>query len=143
MCVATGTPPTFVCTVGDLKAGQTYHDPNGETWMVVDIKRSQLTGFDSTDVMVVNLGNAQGGYNPYGRNGDEYAGKVVAVYGDVKLGHDHKGRLYASTFLNDWYDYIPAVGNDGPVPPADPTAQRKANEDAYDTLMDDLNKFSG
>jgi len=104
MCAATGKPPAFVCTVGELKVGQEFHTPDGETWMVIS-----TYGIPSltTDVMVVNLGNARGGYNRYGRNGDELKGQISLYHGDVKLGHDHKGRLYASTYLNNWYDPTP------------------------------------
>lgn len=104
MCVRTGKVPAFECCVGDLKPGQEYHDPNGERWMVLDLpKVCPISGPNS--VMVVNIGNAGGGYNPYGRQNDEYKGSVRQVYEDVKLGRDEKGRLYASTALNEWNLY--------------------------------------
>ncbi|HYT89470.1 MAG TPA: hypothetical protein VEL76_12260 [Gemmataceae bacterium] len=87
MCIATNRPPTLVCTIGDLFAGASYHDPDGDTFVVTDRAR------DADSTTVVNL----------------RTGRVTPVYSDVKLGRDEKGRLYASTYLNDWYCDAPVT----------------------------------
>lgn len=97
MCAVTGTPPSLVCVVGDLLPGAEFSMPDGERWMVLGLPKT------ADSVMVVNIGNGE--YNPYGRRADELKGIVTPFYKEVCLGHDHKGRLYASTRLNDWYDY--------------------------------------
>lgn len=101
MCVATGRPPALECTLAEVPAGTEFHTPDGERWMVLSLPRTA-----EGDPLVANLGNApEGGYNPYGRQGSELRGRVTPMRGDVKLGRDHRGRLYASTALNDWYLY--------------------------------------
>lgn len=105
MCATTRTAPTLICTVGDLKPGNTYHDPNGQTWMLTNLPAPQNVSPDS--VMVVNV--SWGSWRSMGT--------VTPVYADVKLGQDERGRLYASTYLNDWYDPAPAADNPI-VPPA-------------------------
>lgn len=105
MCVATGKPPTLVCTLGDLQPGTEFHTPDGETWMVTSLAK------DDDDTIVINLGNARGGYNAFGKNGDEIKGRVTPMRADTKLGYDHKGRFYASSKLNGW-QYDPATKED-------------------------------
>ncbi len=100
MCARSQTPPPFICTVGELTPGQWFHDPNGETWMVLG---DQPRTNDST--MVINTGNGNGKLNPFGMSNDELKGKITPMYNSIRLGTDRDGRLYASTYLNDWYDY--------------------------------------
>ena len=100
MCQRTNTPPVCECQLGDLKPGVEFHTPDGEVWMVTDSPTTNDEG-----VTVVNLGNARGGYNQHGRNGDELKGRVTPFRANIRLGRDHRGLLYASTALNDWYFY--------------------------------------
>lgn len=121
MCQRTGTPPALVCTVGDLLPGAEYHDPNGETWMVLNLPRT------AEDTIVVNTGNRRGGNpNTFGNalNNDELKGLVTAVRSNLRLGYDRDGRFYASTFLNGWYcepDEAVDLGTPPQAPPDDRT----------------------
>lgn len=117
MCAVTGKPPAQVCTLGDLARGAWFHDPNGETWQVIDLPLA--TGLYPDSVMVVNIGNGAGNRFGNAMTNDELRGIVTPMYRDLKLGYDHAGRLYSSTFLNGWYcdpDPVPdAVAQDAPL----------------------------
>ena len=126
MCQATGKPPAFEKTLTELKPGEWFHDPNGETWMVIN-----LPGFDRSlgDTMVANIGNGSGNNFGNALQNDELKGKVTPMRGDTRLGYDHRQRLYASTFLNDWYYDAPT-----PTPPYG---------EVDDSLLDDLSTMPG
>ncbi len=138
MCARTNTPPALVCTLGDLKPGQQFHDPNGETWMVLAPMTPQdyrvqfeESGTQVRDTMVVNIGN--GPTNPFGMKADELKGLVTPMYASTRLGHDHAGRLYSSTKLNDWYYTPDPVPADAADPMATVAAQGAADDDAVTT----------
>lgn len=108
MCEVTNTPPALACQVGDLKPGQQFHDPNGETWMVLGMPDG-LDNYDAEeDTLVVNLGNGPGNRFGNALTNNEFKGRVTPVRNNLKLGYDHKGTLYTSTYLNGWYDPTPA-----------------------------------
>lgn len=108
MCQATGKVPSLACTLGDMQPGTQFHDPNGETWMVTNLQYSELRlPNEPTSVMVVNVGN--GDRNRFGNalTNNEFRGLVTPMYSDLKLGYDHRGRLYVSTALNEWQTDLP------------------------------------
>lgn len=125
MCAVTGKPPVFECCLGDVAIGTEFHTPDGETWLVTSIPAP-----DTIDVVVVNIGNARGSYNRFGRNGDELKGRVTPMRADIKLGRDHKGMLYASTSLNDWYLYSDDLPQITTTPDAD-DAKNQADAACY------------
>lgn len=73
---------TLVCTVGDLKPGQKYRDPDGQTWLVTDLPAE--AGYQDTLTVVVNV----------------ETGHTKQVANGIKLGYDREGRLYAGRYLN-------------------------------------------
>lgn len=128
MCERTGTVPALECTIADLKRGDEYHDPNGERWMVLCPAYGLTMG---QDILVVNLGNGPGNRFGNALKNDEFKGISTVVRGDVKLGRDARGRLYASTALNDWY--LP----EDPAPPAgEPTPDTISPNDFIDLGSD-------
>ena len=137
MCTKTSTPPTIACFLADLKPGQQFHDPNGETWMVIrvpDLWQDTLPVVDpEEDVLVVNIGN--GATNPYGLRNDELKGTITPMRYDLKLGYDHKGRLYTSTLLNEWNLYPGDLPETAPAIDAD-EAKNQADKQ-YPTTRDD------
>lgn len=70
---------TLVCQVGDLKLGDQYRTPEGETRIMTD----GTTGMDGYSLVVCLE-----------------TGKVHNVNNSIKLGTDRRGRLYASRSLN-------------------------------------------
>ena len=119
MCVRTNTPPALAGTIGDLPPGTEYHLPNGDRFMVLALP--PCADYSAT---VVNL----------------RTGRITPVYSATKLGYDEKGRLYTSTYLNDWYYDAPEPGGDedgcdlsvDPLPGPNPTSD---DEDMCDLGM--------
>lgn len=70
-----------VCQVGDLKPGQQYRMPEGETRIMTD-GDAGMDGYSLTVCLET--------------------GKVHNTNNSIKLGTDRRGRLYASRSLNDW-----------------------------------------
>jgi hypothetical protein len=78
MCVAFDGNKLQVCTVGDLRPGEQYRTPDGNTQMVLNLAADR-DGF-------VRVADTQG--------------QVTSVANSIKLGTDRQGRLYASRYLN-------------------------------------------
>ena len=72
---------TLVCQVGDLKAGDRYRTPKGDTRLVMD-----QTARPCADGLV--------------RTVSLFNGMPIDVDPTTKLGRDRAGRLYASRSLN-------------------------------------------
>lgn len=67
-----------VCTAGDLKPGQQFRTPNGDTILVTDGSGTL------EEVATVNV----------------RTGRLATERADTRLGTDRRGRLYASRYLN-------------------------------------------
>src|SRR5687767_5436502 len=79
MCLTTDGNKVQVCTVGDLKPGDRFRDPEGNEFVVTH----GLPNFGDFKV-TVNIDT----------------GATYNATLDLRLGTDRKGRLYASRYLN-------------------------------------------